>query len=88
MLEAMLNAKVGDDVKREDPTITELEKKLASMCGKEAGLFCTSGTLSNQLALRFYDKFNCRSHVTMLGDRDAIQHQIICDSSCHACSYC
>ena len=52
MLEAMMNAEVGDDVFEEDPTIIKLENKLAVMFGKEAGLFCPSGTMTNQVAIR------------------------------------
>ncbi len=52
MLEAMFNAKVGDDVFEEDPTIKALEEKAASMFGKEAALFCSSGTMTNQIAIK------------------------------------
>ena len=52
MLEAMFAAEVGDDVFGDDPTVQALERKAASMFGKEAALFCTSGTMSNQLAIR------------------------------------
>lgn len=52
MLNAMMNAKVGDDVFSEDPTVTELEITLAEMFGFEAGLFCPSGTMSNQIAIK------------------------------------
>lgn len=51
MKEAMMAAQVGDDVYGEDPTVSALEKKMARMAGKEAGLFCSSGTQSNLLAL-------------------------------------
>jgi len=51
MLDAMLRAEVGDDVYGDDPTVNELESRLASMTGKPAGLFCPSGTQSNLLAL-------------------------------------
>ena len=54
MLAAMMNAKVGDDVFGEDPTINELEKKLAAMFGMEAGMFCPSGTMSNQIAIKCF----------------------------------
>lgn len=54
MLEAMINAKVGDDVFEEDPTIIELENKAAQMFGKEAGLFCPSGTMTNQVAIKVH----------------------------------
>jgi threonine aldolase len=52
MLEFMLQAEVGDDVFGEDFTITELEKKCALIFGKESGLFCPSGTMSNQIAIK------------------------------------
>ena len=52
MLEAMFSAEVGDDVFDEDPTVKSLESKAASMFGTEAGLFCPSGTMTNQVALR------------------------------------
>jgi len=54
MLEAMMNAETGDDVFMEDPTVVELETKLASMFGKEAGIFCPSGTMTNQIAIRMH----------------------------------
>lgn len=52
MLEAMCNASVGDDVFQEDPTIIQLEETAARMFGKEAGLFCPSGTMTNQIAIK------------------------------------
>lgn len=51
MLDAIMAAEVGDDVYGEDPTVNALEEKMAAMAGKEAGLFCSSGTQSNLLAL-------------------------------------
>ena len=68
MLEAMMNAKVGDDVFGEDPTINELENKAAKMFGMEASLFCTSGTQTNQIAIKVH---------TIPGD------EIICDHTSH-----
>jgi len=52
MREAMIHAEVGDDVLGDDPTVTQLEQRLAVLCGKEAGLFVPSGTMSNAIALR------------------------------------
>lgn len=52
MLEAMMSAEVGDDVFEDDPTVKRLETKTAEMFGMEAGLFCSSGTMTNQLAIR------------------------------------
>lgn len=54
MLEAMMNAKTGDDVFMEDPTVMELENRLAALFGKEAGIFCPSGTMTNQIAIRLH----------------------------------
>ncbi|RIW37242.1 low-specificity L-threonine aldolase [Bacillus salacetis] len=51
MREAALNAKVGDDVYGEDPTVQELEETAADFLGKEAALFVTSGTQGNQIAV-------------------------------------
>jgi threonine aldolase len=51
MRQAMVTAEVGDDVYGEDPTINLLQKKAAEMTGMEEGLFCSSGTQSNLLAL-------------------------------------
>ena len=56
MLEAMMEAKVGDDVFREDPTINALEAKAAAMFGKESALFCPSGTMTNQIAIKTHTK--------------------------------
>lgn len=52
MLEAMFNAEVGDDVFGQDPTTIALEAKMAAMFGHEAGLFCPSGTMTNQIAIK------------------------------------
>lgn len=54
MLEAMMNAEVGDDVFRADPTVNALEEKSAGMFGMEAGLFCPSGTMTNQIAMNVH----------------------------------
>nr|WP_199269746.1 GntG family PLP-dependent aldolase [Mucilaginibacter sp. JXJ CY 39] len=54
MLEAMWSAKVGDDVYGEDETVNELEVKAAAMFGMEAGLFCPSGTMTNQIAIKCF----------------------------------
>src|ERR1700754_4320579 len=54
MLEAMMTAKVGDDVFGEDETINELEAKVAAIFGMEAGIFCPSGTMTNQIAIKCF----------------------------------
>jgi len=66
MLEAMMSAKVGDDVFGEDPTVNALEAKASQMFGKEAALFCPSGTMTNQIALKAHtqplDEVICDRH--------------------------
>lgn len=54
MLEAMMQAEVGDDVFRQDPTVNALEEKVAKLFGKEAALYCPSGTMTNQIALKVH----------------------------------
>ena len=54
MLEAMFSARIGDDVFGEDPTVNALEVKTAALFGKEAGLFCPSGTMTNQIAAKVH----------------------------------
>lgn len=72
MLEAMMNAPLGDDVFGEDPTVIELEKKAAALFGKEAGLFCPSGTMTNQIAIKVH---------TQPGD------EVLCDVNSHIYNY-
>lgn len=72
MLEAMMTAELGDDVFAEDPTVKKLENKLANMFGMEAGLFCPSGTMTNQIAIK--------AHTQPLDE-------IICDKICHIYNY-
>ena len=72
MMDAMMNAKVGDDVFGEDPTVIELEEKSAKLFGKEAGLFCPSGTMTNQIAIKVH---------TNPGD------ELICDANSHIYNY-
>ncbi|WP_439483827.1 threonine aldolase family protein [Cyclobacterium plantarum] len=56
MKEAMMMASLGDDVFGEDPTVRQLEGKLAGIFGMEAGLFCPSGTMTNQIAIRLHTR--------------------------------
>jgi threonine aldolase len=51
MREAIASAEVGDDIFGEDPTVHALESEVATLTGKEAALFVTSGTMGNQLAI-------------------------------------
>ena len=54
MKEAMFSAAVGDDVFGEDPTVNALEEKIANLFGMEAAIFCLSGTMTNQIAIRLH----------------------------------
>lgn len=56
MLQAMWAAEVGDDVFREDPTVNALEAFAAEWFGHEAALFCPSGTMTNQIALKVHTR--------------------------------
>jgi threonine aldolase len=72
MLEFMMKAKVGDDVFSEDPTVRELEEKCADLFGMEAALYCPSGTMANQIAIKAH---------TQPGD------EVICDRLSHIYNY-
>ncbi len=52
MRRAMAEAAVGDDVLGDDPTVRELERRAAEIMGKEAALFCPSGTMANSIAVK------------------------------------
>jgi threonine aldolase len=56
MREAMFSAPVGDDVFGEDPTINALEEKASKLFGMEAAIFCPSGTMTNQIAIRLHTR--------------------------------
>jgi threonine aldolase len=72
MLEAMFHAEVGDDVFGEEPTVIALEQKAAKMFGKEAAVFCPSGTMTNQIAIKVH---------TQPGD------EVLCDVTAHIYNY-
>ncbi|WP_299700058.1 GntG family PLP-dependent aldolase [uncultured Pontibacter sp.] len=72
MLQAMFAAQVGDDVYEEDPTINALEQKAADLFGLEAGLFCPSGTMTNQIAIK--------AHTEPMTE-------VICDITAHIYQY-
>lgn len=72
MHEAMFNAAVGDDVFDEDPTVKKLERKAADLFGKEAALFCPSGTMTNQIGIRVQTQ---------------PQQEIICEKTSHIYYY-
>lgn len=54
MLSFMMKAQVGDDVFGEDPSVNELEQRAAEMFGKEAAMFCPSGTMTNQIGIKIH----------------------------------
>ncbi len=68
----MLQAEVGDDVYGEDKTVNELQRRAAELFGKEAALFCPSGTMSNQIGIKVH---------TQPGD------EVICDEIAHVYLY-
>jgi len=72
MLEYMFAAETGDDVYGEDPTVNALELTCASLFGKEAGIFCPSGTMTNQIAIKV--------HTEPLSE-------VICDQTAHIYNY-
>ena len=72
MLDFMYRAPVGDDVFGEDPSINELEAKAAALFGMEAAIFCPSGTMTNQIAIKCH---------TQPGD------EVICDFTSHIYQY-
>lgn len=69
MIESVKMASLGDSVYNEDKDTIALETKVASMMGFDAGVFCVSGTLSNQIALR--------THLTQP------PHSVLCDYRGH-----
>ena len=72
MLEAITQAEVGDDVFSEDSSVNSLEKMAAAMFGMEDAIFCPSGTMTNQVAIKCH---------TQPGD------EIICDEGSHVYQY-
>ncbi|GAB4156379.1 MAG: GntG family PLP-dependent aldolase [Winogradskyella sp.] len=72
MLDAMMSAKVGDDVYKEDQSVNALEKRLANMFGMDEALFFPTGTMANQTALKLH---------TNPGE------QVICDKYAHIYNY-
>lgn len=67
MREAMFNAEVGDDVYSEDPTVNDLEERVAALLDKEAALFVPSGTMANQLAIHLH----CRPGESVICEQDS-----------------
>jgi threonine aldolase len=72
MLDTMMNAQVGDDVYKEDPTVNALEERLATMFGKPKSLFFPTGSMANQTAIKLH---------TNPGDL------LICDKYAHIYNY-
>jgi threonine aldolase len=72
MRQAMLEAEVGDDVYREDPTVNLLEERAAAIAGKEAALFVPTGTMGNTIAIKLLTEHG---------------QEVICDSRAHILDY-
>ena len=72
MMEAVMKAELGDDVFNEDPTVNALQKYAAELFGMEEALFCSSGTQTNQIAIKLH---------TQPGD------EVICDALSHVYLY-
>ena len=72
MLNAMFTARVGDDVFGEDPTVNKLEAQAAEVFGMEKAIFCPSGTMTNQIAIKCH---------TQPGD------EVICEKLSHVYIY-
>jgi threonine aldolase len=72
MRQAMLEAEVGDDVYREDPTVNRLEERAAEIAGKEAALFVPTGTMGNTIAIKLLTEHG---------------QEVICDSRAHLIDY-
>ncbi|HER39797.1 MAG TPA: aminotransferase class I/II-fold pyridoxal phosphate-dependent enzyme [Salinimicrobium catena] len=72
MLQAIMGAEVGDDVYKEDPTVNELERKLANMFGMDEALFFPTGSMANQAAIKLHTQPS---------------EQLICDKWAHVFNY-
>jgi threonine aldolase len=72
MLQYMIHAQVGDDVFGDDPTVNALQEKISEMFGMEAALFCPSGTMANQIAIK--------AHTQPMDE-------VICDRMAHIYNY-
>ncbi|MEE8575982.1 MAG: GntG family PLP-dependent aldolase, partial [candidate division Zixibacteria bacterium] len=72
MRQAIFDAEVGDDVFGDDPTVIELERYVAKLMGKEAGLYVPSGTMGNQICLRAHSEPGW---------------ELLCDRQCHIVNY-
>lgn len=72
MLDAMFSARVGDDVFNEDETVNALQEKIADLFGMEDALFCPSGTMTNQIAIKCFTN---------------PMEEVICDETAHVYRY-
>lgn len=72
MLQAIMNAEVGDDVYKEDPTVNKLEKYVANLFGMDEALFFPTGSMSNQAAIKLHTQ---------------PAEQLICDKWAHVFNY-
>jgi threonine aldolase len=72
MRAAMASAEVGDDTFREDPTVLQLQERIADLTGKEAALFVPSGHMGNQICLRVHSGYG---------------NNVICHSGAHIVAF-
>jgi len=72
MMDAIMTAETGDDIYKEDPTVNELEKRMAVLFGMEEALFFPTGSMANQAAIKLH---------TNPGE------QLICDKWAHVYNY-
>lgn len=72
MLQAIISAEVGDDVYKEDPSVNNLEEKLAKMFGMDEALFFPTGSMANQAAIKLHTQPS---------------EQLICDKWAHVYNY-
>src|SRR5690348_10603524 len=72
MRRAMVEAEVGDDVYREDPTVNRLQRRAAEIFEREAALFVPSGTMGNQIAIKIHTRPG---------------QEVICDSRAHILNF-
>ncbi|HZK33491.1 MAG TPA: low specificity L-threonine aldolase [Tissierellaceae bacterium] len=73
MRQAMYDSVVGDDVYGDDPTVNKLEKLAAEKLNKEAGIFITSGTMGNQIAIMCHTKMG--DEIILNNSSHIVQHE-------------
>ncbi|MBC8523742.1 aminotransferase class I/II-fold pyridoxal phosphate-dependent enzyme [PVC group bacterium] len=85
MLEAMMEAPLGDDVWGDDPTVNALQVRCASMFGKEAACFVPSGTMANQLAIR--SQTQPGDEIIVHGESHIVRYEAGASAALSGCSF-